>query len=693
MRPHLLILLLLAACGGKDDTGDIIDQDGDGFGANADCDDGNAGVRPDGVEQPYDGLDNDCDPSTPDDDLDGDGYIFEQDCDDDDPASYPGGDEYCDGADNDCDGDVDENALDTLAWYADYDSDGYGDPENQTLACEAPPAYVADDSDCNDDDPEIHPGADEPWDGVDNDCDGDIDEEGGAPQFDWYHDGDGDGFGDPYDAVKDKEQPYGYVPNDEDCDDTDDLIYPDADERCNGLDDDCDVQVDEDGACLGLDIAQHYDDWWTGDSSSDAAGYSLAGGVDLTDDGTHDFVIGAPGTSGGGSFYFMPGEYLGYATGIALDLASSSGEITWAKTMSGAELGNDVALFRDIDGDGSADFGAGAPGADGSGLVVIWMSSVEDYSYISLTGGLSEMGGVAPAGDVDNDGLSDVLVGAPGAEFENGDEGMAEIFLGDTSEQLAEGIYFYGHSANDELGSEVGSAGDVDGDGLDDSLLAGRGYPGGDRTGGIWMILGRPVWLGVQADLYDADHFFMGVSEGDHAGHALEGGQDFDSDGYEDFVITAPYADATGSGTGEVYLWRGGALWASSGASWSMASAPTTFVGEDADDRAGYAVELMPDFDGDGAVDLAVGAPYVSTLGSLRGKVYMLSGGIGMWVGSCDLADASVTWLGEDPGDHLGWSLAGGDADADGLSDLLMGAEGADDNGSDSGSIYLVLGW
>ncbi len=694
MRPHLLLplLLLAVACGDKDDTGSAVDQDGDGFTRSEDCDDGDANVHPGASERAYNGVDDDCDGSTPDDDLDADGYGVDDDCDDEDPDAFPGGLEVCDGVDNDCNGAVDDQALDTLVWYADYDSDGYGDPDAQVLACQAPPAHVADDSDCDDTDAEIHPGAEEPYDLVDNDCDGLVDEEGGAPLFEWFHDGDGDGYGDAYDMIEAEEQPYGYVPNDNDCDDLDPEIFPGAEERCNTLDDDCDVQIDEDEACVELDIGSA-EDGWIGDAYGDMAGWALDGGQDLTGDGSDDFIIGAPGSSSGGQFYFMPGEYLGYYSGLELDVASSSGAITWATAMAGAELGDDVALFPDVDGDGEVDFGAGAPEADGTGLVVLWFSSIEDYSYVSISGGRSEMGGVASAGDVDHDGLSDILVGGPGVTSDVGDEGFAELFLGHPRDQMVAGEYWMGLNADDQLGSELDSAGDVDGDGYDELLLAAQGYPADGRVGAVWMVMGRGVWPGSEGSLEDAEHIFVGEDSGDYAGHALAGGQDFNADGYEDFVISSPYHDSGAGSEGVVYVWSGGSLWGGPSTSSSLASSPVTFVGEAASSRAGWAVELVPDFDGDGAADLAVGAPYVSSGSALCGKVYMLSGGPRAWVGVNALADASISWLGEAPGDHLGSAIAAGDADADGLSDLLLGAPDADDSGSSSGSVYLVLGW
>jgi hypothetical protein len=140
------------------------DADGDGFARSAgDCDDSQAEVHPGGVEVAYDGLDNDCDPATLEDDLDTDGYGLATDCDDSDPGVHPGAeDSPGDGIDQDCDG-VDGTVQDTGDTGADpdhdHDDDGYETPE-----------------DCNDLEPSVYPGAPELCDDfLDNDCDGYVD--------------------------------------------------------------------------------------------------------------------------------------------------------------------------------------------------------------------------------------------------------------------------------------------------------------------------------------------------------------------------------------------------------------------------------------------------------------------------------------------------------------------------------------
>ncbi|MBM3963032.1 MAG: hypothetical protein FJ306_14195, partial [Planctomycetes bacterium] len=102
--------------------------------------------------------------------------------------------------------------------------------------------FVGDD-DCNDSDAAVNGGAVEVCDGVDNDCDGQIDED---VQDTWYADADGDGFGDAASATLGCEPPAGAVPSGTDCDDGDPQTAPDADERCDGVDNDCDGAIDED---------------------------------------------------------------------------------------------------------------------------------------------------------------------------------------------------------------------------------------------------------------------------------------------------------------------------------------------------------------------------------------------------------------------------------------------------------------
>jgi hypothetical protein len=299
----------------EDDAADAgtwyADLDGDGFGDagattdacdapsgytddDSDCDDSDAAVNPAATEL-CDGIDNDCDGDTDEDnaadaetwyaDDDGDGYgdadeatvaceppsngvSDDSDCDDDDAGVNPAATELCDGVDNDCDEVIDENdADDAITWYRDTDGDGYGDPSNTSVACYQPSDTVSNDADCDDGDAAVNPAATELCDGIDNDCDGDTDEDDASDAATWYADGDGDGYGDPDSTHLACAQPSGTVSDDTDCDDGDAAVNPAATEICNGVDDDCDGDSDEDDAA---DAATWYADS-DGDGYGDAA--------------------------------------------------------------------------------------------------------------------------------------------------------------------------------------------------------------------------------------------------------------------------------------------------------------------------------------------------------------------------------------------------------------------------------------
>ncbi|HND29992.1 MAG TPA: MopE-related protein, partial [Myxococcota bacterium] len=285
------------------------DADGDGYGdgggvractqpsgaaaLDGDCNDADPLFYPGAPELDCtDPNDYNCDGSTGAVDGDGDGYVACTDCDDTDSGPYPGAIEVCDGVDNDCNGLSDEaGALGESTWYADADGDGFGDASASQDACDAPPSFVADDTDCDDSTAAVNPNALEICDGLDNDCDGSTDV-GAVNANTWYYDGDLDGYGDSSLSTTSCTQPSGYAaaagdcndadsaynpgasetdctdPNDyncdgstgfddrdgdgfaacAECDDGNNAIFPGATEVCNGSDDDCDGQVDEAGA-------------------------------------------------------------------------------------------------------------------------------------------------------------------------------------------------------------------------------------------------------------------------------------------------------------------------------------------------------------------------------------------------------------------------------------------------------------
>lgn len=286
-----LIMIALTGCfapppiGGE---GDLVDADGDGFTADADCNDDNTAIHP-GVNEVCNGLDDNCDgvidpvgtcPTGDsvacygDGDFDGSfGGVptvvagsscpvglspTPTDCNDASWAIKPGATEQCNGLDDDCDGSVDEGVADR-AWYRDADGDTFGTALDSRAGCSAPAGYVDDNTDCDDSSAQARPNrSDEDCgDGVDNNCDGFEDEDDAlcpdGAMTRWYFDGDADGYGDIETYQDSVTQPYPanrWLPIDSDCDDARGDVHPNADEICEPagtlqVDNDCDGIVND----------------------------------------------------------------------------------------------------------------------------------------------------------------------------------------------------------------------------------------------------------------------------------------------------------------------------------------------------------------------------------------------------------------------------------------------------------------
>ncbi len=284
-----ILLALLGAFGvgcpgdkdgeGKDTDGPpSVDLDKDGYGESADCDDQSANIFP-GADEQCNGIDDDCDGEIDEagaidgipgyTDADGDtygasgpgticpgaaGYVsIGGDCDDSSAAVNPAATESCDTVDNDCDGLTDEpGTADGSTYYLDQDGDGYGHPILTGVACAVGDGYSEDNSDCDDQDPDRNPGNTEICSNrVDDDCDGTTDEADDAEAPTWYTDADGDGYGTAGGPTLEScDEPEGYADNTDDCDDSNDDVNPGASDREDGLDNDCDGEIDEGGGAV-----------------------------------------------------------------------------------------------------------------------------------------------------------------------------------------------------------------------------------------------------------------------------------------------------------------------------------------------------------------------------------------------------------------------------------------------------------
>ncbi len=567
----LLLLLLGCPPGSKptDDTGPVsVDADGDGFLEEHDCDDNDPAVHP-GADEVCNSLDDDCDGyvdaedpslvggSTFYVDADGDAYgddateltSCEQregmvtqggDCDDSDAAVHPGAAELCNDLDDDCDGlvDLDDPELvGAYETYVDADGDGFGDDASLRLSCDEPPVVVPG-GDCDDGDAAVHPDADELCDGVDNDCDGDVDESGSVDAPIWYLDGDGDGYGISGSIVSACEQPSGYAAQAGDCDESDASIHPGADELCDGADNDCDGVTDE-GDAVGAPLwyadadGDGYGDLASvrtacsqptgyvagpgdcddGDGAINPAATEICDGVDNDCDGTVDLgVAGAP------TWYSdADGDGYGDASAAITACSQPTGTVTDASDCDDSDSGVNPAATEVCDGvdndcDGTIDVGATDPAT--------WYT------------------------DGDGDGFGDPAAGVEvctppsGTVADNTDCDDGDASINPDADELCDGV------DNDCDGT-------VDVDAVDESLW--YGDVDGDGYGNAAAILSACTQpSGHIADSSDCDDGDAAVNPG-----ATEvcNGVDDDCDGTVDVGAADEatwYADADGDGFGEL---------------------------------------------------------------------------------------------------------------------------------------------
>jgi hypothetical protein len=297
---------------------------------------------------------------------------------------------------------------------------------------------------------------------------------------------------------------------------------------------------------------------------------------------------------------------------------------------------------------------------------------IEQIANFTGEGASDSLGfSVSSAGDVNNDGYDDVIVGAYCNNASGDYTGRAYIFFGGPAMDNIPDVTFTGEAAGDDFGWSVSGAGDVNKDGYDD-VIVGAQYAGIAKPGRAYLFFGGPNMDNL------ADVTFTGAFPDDNFGLSVSGAGDVNKDGYDDVIVGAWNNNAGGSHAGRAYLYYGGASVDN--------GADVTFTGAAANDLFGYSVSDAGDVNKDGYGDVIIGALGYPG-GGYIGRTCIYYGGASMD------STADVVLTGAAGGDNFGRSVSGaGDVNNDGYDDVIIGADGDDTGVSNGGGAHIYYG-